>query len=250
MALTALDMVIVLLVAFIPAFLYVIWIRNAEVHLREPLTAVAWAFLFGATVSIFIAFIIELIAVVPLTFILAEATLITLVLAIVVAPIVEEFTKATGVLFVRRRLTEPENGFIYGAAVGLGFAATENTLYFLSAYLEGMDIFITLAIARTLTSTLLHASATALVGFGIARSRCMANWFGQPKSWIPYYLAAVIIHALFNTLASLSELGGGDQLILLGLFLSFGLVVGIVAYVRAKIKQLDRANVGGNIRCQ
>ncbi len=244
------EIIVILVVAFVPALLYVLWFRNAEIHQREPFTSLIGSFIFGATISVILAIFLEFIAGIPVSILVADVVTISLILAIVIAPLVEEFTKALGILTKKRRLTEPENGFVYGAAVGLGFAASENVLYFLTAYSQGTDVFIILAVVRTLTSTLLHASATALVGFGIARSLCMINWFGTPKSWIPYYIAAVIIHALFNILASLSELTGSDSLTIIGLIFAFALVIGIVFYVRSRIKQLDRTNREGEIRCQ
>jgi len=47
----------------------------------------------------------------------AEAQLF--ILAVIVAPVVEEPIKIVGVFFSYRRLTEVENGLVYGAAIGL-----------------------------------------------------------------------------------------------------------------------------------
>ncbi len=250
MALTAVDLVIIVLVAFVPALVYAVWIRNAEIHRREPMGAIELVFVYGATIALALAFILELFVTGFIGLFTSNAALITLLLALVFAPIIEEFTTATGVFTVRKRLTEPENGLVYGAASGLGFAAGENVLYFTIAFLQGIDVFIVTAVARTLTSMLLHASTTSITGFGISRSACLKTWFGKPASWFPYYLAAVGIHSFFNLLASLGDITQSDIFVLIGLLGSFILVIFTVTYVRRKIKTLDRTNAEAVIRCE
>ncbi len=250
MALTVVDLVIITLVAFVPALIYALWIRNTEIYRREPMGAIELVFVYGATIALGAAFILELIVAGFAGLFISNELLNTLLLALIFAPIIEEFTKATGVFTVRRRLTEPENGLVYGAASGLGFAAGENVLYFTAAFLQGVDVFIVTAVARTLTSMLLHASTTSITGFGISRSACLKAWFGRPASWFPYYLAAVGIHSFFNLLASLGDITQSNAFVLIGLVLSFILVVLTVTYVRRKIKTLDRANVDAVIRCE
>ena len=201
-----LGLLIIVIVAFVPPILYMLWLRSAEIYDREPMFAVQGVFLYGMSVALFLALILETVAIVIIEVAVGGLSIIAynLILAVILAPIIEEFTKATGIMTVTRRLVEPENGLVYGAAVGLGFAAVENVLYYITALEAGTEIFIATAIARTLTSTLLHASASALVGFGLSRSRCFYMFYGTPRSGLPYYVAAVLLHAAFNLLASLS----------------------------------------------
>lgn len=249
-----LGLIIIVIVAFVPAILYMLWVRSAEIYDREPLYAVQGVFLYGMSAALLLALILETVAVVIIDVAAGGLSVIAynLVLAVVLAPIIEEFTKATGIMTVTRRLIEPENGLVYGAAVGLGFAAMENVLYYITAMEAGTDIFIATAIARTLTSTLLHTAASALVGFGFSRSRCFYMFYGTPRSWLPYYVAAVLLHAAFNLLASISlfDPSASGILSLIGLVLSAIMTWAMVAWVRRKIIKLDRANVAGRIRCE
>lgn len=249
-----LGLVIIIAVAFIPALIYLVWMRSAEIYDREPFSAVIGVFLYGLTIAIGLAFILELIAIGIIDAVAGGLSLLAynFILAVILAPVIEEFTKATGVFTVRSRLTEPENGLIYGAAVGLGFAAAENVLYYTSALSIGTEVFIATAIVRTITSTLLHTSASALVGFGISRSVCFRSWFGTPKSWIPYYFGAVLLHAGFNLLAIAGDFDPEQALNfgLIGLFLSVILVWTTMWWVRRKIAQLDQANQGRVMRCE
>ncbi|MBI0584304.1 MAG: PrsW family intramembrane metalloprotease [Methanomassiliicoccus sp.] len=257
MAVTIIDLVIIFAVAFVPAILYMLWIWSAEIHQREPTLAIEGVFLYGLVIALGLAFILETLAV-DLLITATGGTLSiraeSIILAVILAPFIEEFTKLTGVFAVSRRLTEPENGLVYGAAVGLGFAAGENVLYYITALSAGTDIFIVTVIARTITSTLLHTSASAIAGFGLSRSRCMAKWYGTPTSWIPYYLIAVGLHAGFNFLAILgSDIlpDASGEISFIALFLSVILVWTTVRWIRRKIIELDRQNAaGGRIQCQ
>ncbi|WP_019176600.1 PrsW family intramembrane metalloprotease [Methanomassiliicoccus luminyensis] len=240
------EILFITIVAFVPAILYALWIRSTEIYQREPVLAMLGVFIYGAIVSVGLAVFLESI-VIDLFSVVLSAGALSLFAAIVVAPIVEELTKATGVFAARGRLDEIENGLVYGAAVGLGFAASENVLYFMDALNAGGDIFVFTVIARTLTSTMLHASASAIVGFGIAQAGARTRWFGNPTSWLPYYIIAVIIHALFNLLASVGDIYADETglLSLVGLVAGFALVWGVVRFVRRKIRELDTGGQAG-----
>ncbi len=245
-ALQVADLVILVLAAFIPSLLYVVWIRNTERFVREPYSRILRVFIFGAIVSIAIAIILETIALSLIQTSLERVyqvlaqnpNLITLILAVIIAPIVEEGAKALGVFSVRKRMRDIEDGLIYGAVAGLGFAATENLLYESSALVSGgAQAFLATALVRTFSSALLHSSATAVSGLGIARA------VYQGKSWLPYYLAAVIMHGSFNLAASFGSLYEGSlgaSAALIGFMAAFLIaIVGITA-VRAKIRALDQ----------
>jgi RsiW-degrading membrane proteinase PrsW (M82 family) len=246
---SVLQLVLIIVVAFVPAVLYLLWIRAAEIHEREPFLALEGTFVYGLIIALGLAFILEVIAVEVIDSITGgslDPVVQSIILAVVLAPFIEEFTKLTGVFAARRRLTEIENGLVYGAAVGLGFAAGENVLYYSNAFISGVEIFVITVIARTLTSTLLHTSASAIAGFGVSRSTCLRAWYGTPSSWVPYYLAAVALHAAFNFLAVLGTdilPDEGGEIALGGLFLSVILVWTTVRYIRRKIIELDRTHV-------
>ncbi|NLI73691.1 MAG: PrsW family intramembrane metalloprotease [Euryarchaeota archaeon] len=249
-----LGLVVIIIVAFVPAILYMLWFRSAEIHNREPLHAVQVVFFYGMSVALILAIILETIAIFIIDVVAGglSAVAYSFILAVFLAPVIEEFTKATGIMTVTRRLFEPENGLVYGASVGLGFAAVENVLYYITALEAGTDVFILTAVVRTLTSTLLHTSASALVGFGFSRSRCFYMFYGTPRSWLPYFGAAVMLHAAFNLLASLGMFDptASGILSISGLVLAAIMTWTIVTWIRRKIIELDRANEDSIIRCE
>jgi len=239
-----------LLAAFVPPLIYMYVVRNTETCRREPWSALIRAFIYGGTVAVVISIMLESLADLILyndysplargfwNFEPYDLVLQTILMAVIIAPIVEEVAKATGV--PRRHIRELEDGFVYGAAVGLGFAATENTLYLISALMDSVESFVATALVRAVTSTLLHASATALAGYGIALA-IFTRQQGRPVSWLPYLGLAMLLHGLFNLFASLGDLVSIDQttFALLGLALALTLAVGTFLSIRKKIKELD-----------
>lgn len=238
--------VIIVLVAFVPSILYLVWIRNTETFSREPYGRLLRVFFFGAIVSVLIAVVFEVILTIAFSqniervyqYLGENPSLSTIVLACVIAPFVEEAAKGLGVLRARKLLTELENGIVYGAAVGLGFAATENLLYENAALIEGgAQAFIATAVIRSISSALLHATASAVMGLGIARKTLRMGGWGM------YYLAAVGTHSLFNFAASfgvLYEGQVGEIAYTIGLAVALIIVFVGVSAMRSKIRALDR----------
>ncbi len=243
MSIAIVPIVILVLAAFVPSLIYLVWIRNTERYAREPYGRLLRVFAYGAVVSVTLAVLGELFATTLFNANIERIydifgknpNLSSLALAIVIAPLIEELTKSIGVFRVRRFMSDIEDGLIYGAAAGLGFAATENLLYEGSALLSGgTDAFIETAVVRSLSSALLHASASAVVGLGIARS------FQQGKSWLPYYFGGVLMHGAFNLFASFGEIYSSQAgAAIIGLMAAFVIAIGGISVVRRKIRALD-----------
>jgi len=233
--------------AFIPPVLWMMIIRNTERYGREPMGQVIRAFLWGAVIAVIVAIVLSLLLlyfletnVAPLyEFVGRRFSDPGLIIgAVIVAPLVEEFAKALAVVRVRRHIDEPEDGLVYGASAGLGFAATENLFYGLAALLATGSLTTSLILigVRSVSSALLHATATASTGYGIGKSKLWG------ESALPGYLIAVCLHAAFNLFASLgvlyeSTLGDAGAFVGLGIAVGFG-VLGF-ALIRQKIREKD-----------
>lgn len=253
MALGLFDLLVVMVASVIPPIVYLFWIRNQELCQRERLGSVLYAFVIGAVLTLGLAFVLEslLISLLfgdggllsrPFWFLdPQDATFQLVFLACVMAPLVEEMTKAIGVWTLRRQLTELENGLVYGAAVGLGFAALENILYGIDAWEVGFGVFVGTAVARALSSTFLHASATAVMGYGIAK-RELLNSRGISTSVLKYYLIAVLLHAGFNFLAIAGELFQSEWIYLFTLLAAIYLVLTTFRRILSKVESLDAAS--------
>ena len=247
----------VVLAAFVPPIIYLIWVRDQETCRREPYSALLVVFGWGATVAVGASFIFEEILMVILysagsplargfwNFQPFDQTLQTVILAVIIAPVVEETMKATGVFLASRCIVEVEDGLVYGAASGLGFAAVENVLYLIIALSQGLDAFVVTAAVRAVTSTVLHGSSSAIAGYGISRWKFFRQ-SKQKRRWLPYLLVAMLLHAAFNTFAILGDVisVNSDLWALIGLLLAFVLATTAFAIIRKTIRDLDRS-----VRC-
>jgi RsiW-degrading membrane proteinase PrsW (M82 family) len=225
---------LLVLFTFLPPLFFAYRLRNAERRgTREPWGRVLKAFFYGAFVAVVVAGFLEYYILrryfggAP---VLAWGAVLVPVLDVIVAPVVEESSKILGLLFFRDASPEPENGYVYGGAVGLGFAATENLLYVVVAYqTAGQDVALALGVYRGVATVALHAAATAITGYGLWRLR-----FGPRRAvgailFPASLLAAILVHAGYNAIANV-EWGALVAIV-------FALVV--FGYVRRRIRRLD-----------
>jgi RsiW-degrading membrane proteinase PrsW (M82 family) len=222
--------------SFLPPLVYTIWIRNTERCHRQQWFSILLCFLWGATIAVFAALFLEIILQIPLTYSSTLGGMTSFLVVIVIAPVVEEFTKplALRLRSVRNNISEMEDGLIYGAVAGLGFSATENLLYGHSFLSEGFLSFLLLMAMRSIGGCLLHASATSLTGYGIGKTILRrSSFFGI----LPYFLLAIFLHGFYNFLVSYEFFG-----ILSGLLLAFLFVILSITLIRKKIKSLDEQN--------
>ncbi len=216
--------------SLLPGLLFLIWVRRQERHDREPFGAVLRAFLYGGTFGVIVAVLLHIVFDIGIAqpngnFGLSAA----FVGAVVAAPVVEELAKGIGLGGVRRHIAELEDGIVYGAAIGLGFGATENLVYGLTAYLEsGEMVAVATIVVRVFSSLLLHAGASALLGFGYARLILGGNVIVH---LLPYYMLAVLLHAAYNFVSFVGSTLGLAAAVFIGLT--------VFGKLRAKIRQLD-----------
>jgi len=170
---------------------------------REPLHLVAAVFLWGALVSPTVSFI----AVAAIDR-FVQGSIPTESLGLIgisfFSPFVEETIKAVGVLLVvllTDRFDNPTDGVVYGTAVGLGFAVTENFFFALGAIAEssGTGDILILVGGRTLLSAGVHALSGAafggLLGYAVLSSKKEAR-----LGWLlAGLMLAFGLHAAWNT---------------------------------------------------
>jgi RsiW-degrading membrane proteinase PrsW (M82 family) len=113
------------------------------------------------------------------------------------APVGEEIFKALFLIYLVRRpkFTYFVDGAIYGFAAGMGFAVFENYQYVLQNPTAGLGT----AIGRVISVNLVHASATALVGISLGKSR-FSRALGKLGYLIGGLLLGMMLHGLFNNI--------------------------------------------------
>ncbi len=236
---TLTEIFILVAFAFLPPSIYAIWIRNTERSHREKWKPIMLSFLWGATIAVIAAIILELILDVSLVASFPNYSIFGLSIAIFIAPFAEELTKplALRTKTVKKELSELEDGLIYGAVAGLGFSATENLLYGYSFYLQEVTFvtFILLMALRSFGACLLHASATALTGYGYGKTIIARTSLIRV---LPYFLLAIGVHAFYNFLLSYPVFGAAAGLLMA---LAFSIIA--IHYIRKRIRTLDAAGL-------
>jgi hypothetical protein len=134
------------------------------------------------------------------------------------APVIEEIVKGVAVFLIflvfRAEFDDVLDGIVYGAMVGLGFAMTENVLYFLSAYSTGgladwgMVVFL-----RSIVFGLNHALYTSITGAGLGLARYYRGATRRVVVPVLALLLAISLHGIHNLFAQLNELVCGAVLV-------------------------------------
>jgi protease PrsW len=202
----AVGLVFGIVLAVLPLPIYMLlalWIDRFE---KEPVWMLVAAFLWGATVSVFFAFILNTaFGVAAAGVIGAHADMATSVIS---APFVEELAKGFALfIFYRWKRDEFDNvldGIIYAAMVGLGFAMTENILYYGNALATGgLGASIVTFILRGVVSPFAHPLFTSMTGIGLGLAQQARR--GSPIKFFGPLVGlgmAMFLHFLWNFSAS------------------------------------------------
>jgi RsiW-degrading membrane proteinase PrsW (M82 family) len=117
-----------------------------------------------------------------------------LVCVLVVGPIEEgaKYLVARGIVFRWKTFDERVDGFVYAAAIALGFAAYENFLYLPDLSWGGQ-------VVRTLCAPLVHTLFAALWGWGAAHAALDVKDRGRRVLWnVGSLAAAAFVHGVYD----------------------------------------------------
>jgi RsiW-degrading membrane proteinase PrsW (M82 family) len=202
--------------ATIPVPLYlmlVLWIDRYE---SEPLWMLATAFLWGALVAPFFAFLFNTAAGIIVGSAAADPNTGEVFSAVISAPIVEEIGKALILIiffiWCRDEFDGVIDGIVYASLVALGFAMTENVLYYGKAAMEGGGQALTATfIIRGALAPFSHPLFTSLTGIGLGLARQSRN--AALKIFLPFVglFMAIFMHFMWNGSAAF---GGGAAFLL------------------------------------
>jgi RsiW-degrading membrane proteinase PrsW (M82 family) len=188
--------------ALLPVPVYValaLWIDRYE---PEPRSLLVWAFLWGAGASTLIALIVNSIGI---EIVGAEfgSDVGEIYGGSVSAPVVEEGSKAAALFAVYRwRRSELDgvlDGIVYAAMVGLGFATTENVLYYGNEAVEDEVGVGAVFVMRGVASPFAHPVFTAMTGIGLALAATSTRRGRRMLAPIAGLLGAILLHSAWNT---------------------------------------------------
>ena len=216
------QMLIGMVCAILPVPIYVMLLLWIDRYESEPLWMLATAFFWGALIAVFIAMIFNT----GIALVAAVAThsedIGESVGAVISAPIVEESAKALilVILFFWKKdeFDGIVDGIVYAGMVGLGFAMTENILYYGRAVQHGAGVLTFVFILRGMAAPFSHPLFTSMTGIGLGWSRQSQNSFVKFAMPVFGYMLAILMHATWNGSAAF---GGG-----VGFFAAYFLVMG------------------------
>jgi RsiW-degrading membrane proteinase PrsW (M82 family) len=190
-----------LLTATIPVPIYIALVLWVDRYEAEPLWMLATAFCWGALFAPFFAFLFNT---------TSEAIIAALTnpkageafAAVISAPIVEETGKAF-ILFIFFFWKKDEfdgvvDGIVYASLSALGFAMTENILYYGRASGGGTEALTFTLVIRGFFAPFSHPLFTSLTGIGLGLAR-QSNNLGM-KIFTPLVglIMAIVMHSVWN----------------------------------------------------
>lgn len=212
-----------------------LWLDRYE---PEPLRFLVAALVWGAVISVVIAGSLEWLA--QDAFDASQRTLV-----VAVAPVVEEAAKGLFVVLIviwRRHVVGGIlDGLIYAGLVGVGFAFTENVLYYSGAYSGLLDPAITgvagtssVFFVRGLLSPFAHPLFTSAIGLGIAVAVVTKRRWWRYAAPVLGVAVAIGLHAAWNG----SALIGGAKVFLITYFCAMlpllAAGIGLAAWARTR----------------
>jgi RsiW-degrading membrane proteinase PrsW (M82 family) len=220
-----------------------LWIDRFE---PEPPWLLAGVFVWGAVVAALFASIVNTVSAEVIRASGAGEADALATTAVLVAPLVEESAKGAAIvglaLFARREFDGVVDGIVAAGFVGVGFAFTENVLYFGRAFLSGAEeagtqggLFAAGAtfVARGVLSPFAHPLFTVCTGIGLGlavRSRAPAAKIAAPLAG---FACAVLLHASWN-LAAVGGAGGWFTTYVVLMVPVFLVAVSVALWVRAR----------------
>ncbi|WP_068797444.1 PrsW family intramembrane metalloprotease [Pseudonocardia sp. HH130630-07] len=190
---------LVALLPVVPVVAAFLWVDRWE---PEPPRMLMGAFLWGAGFAALVSLLINTSASAVLDAAAGRGAG-DLFGPIVVAPIVEEFAKGlfiVGLLVFRRREFDGiVDGIVYAGIIAAGFAFSENILYLGRAVSdpETAGVLSTLFV-RGIASPFAHPLFTCMIGIAAGLSVASRSIGARVLALLGGYLAAVVLHALWN----------------------------------------------------
>jgi RsiW-degrading membrane proteinase PrsW (M82 family) len=206
------ELIIGMICASLPVPIYIMLLLWVDRYESEPLWMLATSFLWGALVAVFIALILNTINSTIVGAATNSAQIGENFGAVISAPIVEEGAKALILLILflwkKDEFDGIVDGIVYAGMVGLGFAMTENILYYGRAVQSGAGALTFIFILRGMIAPFSHPLFTSMTGIGLGWSRQSSNGFIKVFAPVFGFMLAIFLHATWNGTATYGGAAG------------------------------------------
>jgi RsiW-degrading membrane proteinase PrsW (M82 family) len=231
-----------LVAATIPVPIYIILVLWIDRYESEPFWMLATAFFWGALVATFFAFLLNTTGGEVVSAIAGDRTAGNIFALVISAPIVEEAGKAA-ILFLFFFFKKDEfdgviDGIVYASLVALGFAMTENILYYGKSAVEGGAQLTVTFFIRGALAPFSHPLFTSMTGIGLGLARQSTNLGVKLITPLLGFLMAIFMHSIWN--GSGAIFGGGVFLltyivIMVPAFIILLVVIGIALHREGRV---------------
>ena len=195
-----------LLLALLPVPLLAFGVLGLDRYEPEPVRLLLFAFVWGATAAALVALLLNTADLLALRALLDNSTA-NYLSASLGAPVIEECAKGAVILGLLRRrhheLDGPIDGIVYAGLVGLGFAMTENVLYYSAAAMHsGVHGLLGTFLLRGVISPFLHPMFTAATGIGLGYAAIARSRAGRVVPPVIGLAVAMLLHGIWNAAAT------------------------------------------------
>jgi len=227
-----------LLLALVPVPVLALGILGLDRYEPEPVRLLLFTFVWGATAAALVALVLNTADLLALRAILDDSTA-NFLSASLGAPVIEECAKGAvilGLLRLRRHeLDGPIDGIVYAGLVGLGFAMTENVLYYSAAAMQsGVPGLLGTFLLRGVISPFLHPLFTAATGIGLGYAAIARSRAGRVLPPVTGLAVAMVLHGTWNFAAS------NHHTVAVYLFIMFPVFATILAVAAVEQRRLRR----------
>ena len=255
-------LIVGLIAAIVPVPVIVLAFLWLDRYEPEPMKYLTFCFAWGAFVSTSVSIAVNTGSV----YVFERVGVPEGMVAVLVAPCIEELTKAAGPLLLlwrrRRHISGMTDGIVYCGLSATGFAMVENILYLGGAGYHagteefgpatGLQLLFAIFIMRILLSGFAHPLFTAMTGVGVGIA---ARTSSRAVRWIAPIcglLVAMMLHGSWNLMATLAAETGEPLYLLYGyvavmLPILLGMV-GFAVWLRAWEGQLTQRMLTDYVR--
>jgi protease PrsW len=161
----------------------------------EPARLLLLAFLWGASVAIAASLVLEL---------ATSAVLGTGLVLTLAGPAIEEAAKGALLLVMltgsrRQEFDGVVDGLVYAGFTAVGFAFVEDIGYIAQSFGQGTENTVTTVVLRLVLAPFAHPLFTSMIGLGVGLAVSRPNSPSRRMYPVAGYLAAVALHAVWNS---------------------------------------------------